>query len=90
MTVSTYILVPMCDISMWPHGSKVILNASSMNKEICLKQTEWKYHKNVERPVIINIVSSLISIDTTENKKFGVGVVSVYRIISKMASLDRR
>jgi hypothetical protein len=39
----------------------------------------------VEGLVIINIVSSIVCIDTTENSKFGAGVVSVYRILSKVA-----
>jgi len=42
MAVSTYILVSVCDITMWPHGLKVILNASGMNEAICLKKMEWK------------------------------------------------
>jgi hypothetical protein len=42
MAVSIYILVPVRDIAMWPHGLIVILNASGMNKEVCLKKIEWK------------------------------------------------
>lgn len=39
----------------------------------------------MEGPVIINIVASIACIDTTETLKFGAGVVSVYKILSKVA-----